>query len=205
MALPKPWPHIRRRHDREDPFWIGRLARNDPDKWSSNHWAVCGKVPHPHRRAIVMGHNEIIRDKIGPTPPWAEALPLNCIDAVQFYRRTHVILGLNGGAMENWPRIGLEAITEGVAVVAQRQWGWIEQLESLDLGHWLTDSDEEMAYRLAEMAWNDAWRVERIQAAREKLARMVAPDALLPAWRDLFAAATRRRAERKEREVADVH
>ena len=62
-------------HKPNEPFTIGRLARADIDKWSSNHWAVLGRVPYPQRRAIVMGWTRATQMKCGQPPAWAEVLP----------------------------------------------------------------------------------------------------------------------------------
>ena len=49
-------------------------------------------------------------------PPWAETLAPQQIPVAEFLGRCHAMLGLNGGARENWPRIGLEAMAAGVPI-----------------------------------------------------------------------------------------
>ena len=75
------------------------------------------------------------------------------------------MLGLNGGARENWPRIGLEAMAAGVPLVCQNQWGWKEMIEDGQTG-FLTNSDEEMAFRLAQLAYDEDLRQAIIERAR---------------------------------------
>ena len=74
------------------------------------------------------------------------------------------MLGLNGGARENWPRIGLEAMAAGVPLVCQNQWGWKEMIQDGVTGL-LADSDEEMAFRLAQLAYDEDLRQAIIDAS----------------------------------------
>ena len=138
-------------------FVIGRLARPDLDKWSSNHWHVLNRVPYAQRRAIAMGWTMQLTRKCGQPPAWAETLAPQEIACQDFLGRCHAMLGLNGGARENWPRIGLEAMAAGVPLVCQNQWGWKEMITDGQTG-FLTGSDEEMAFRLAQLAYDEDLR-----------------------------------------------
>ena len=75
------------------------------------------------------------------------------------------MLGLNGGARENWPRIGLESMAAGVPLVCQNAWGWREMIVDGQTG-FLTNSDEEMAFRLAQLAYDEDLRQAMIRRAR---------------------------------------
>ena len=44
-------PYAPKPHKPGEDFWIGRLARPDLDKWSSNHWQILARVPYRQRRA----------------------------------------------------------------------------------------------------------------------------------------------------------
>ena len=47
---------------------IGRVARPDADKWSSNTWRIYDRIAHRHRQALVMGVDERTLAKLGPPP-----------------------------------------------------------------------------------------------------------------------------------------
>jgi hypothetical protein len=178
-------PFAPRRHVPGEDFHIGRLARPDLDKWSSNHWGILGRVPYVQRRAIAMGWSQSLTRKCGQPPAWAETLSPQQIPAVDFLGRCHAMLGLNGGARENWPRIGLEAMAAGVPIVAQNQWGWREMIIDGETG-FLTNSDEEMVYRLAQLAYDEDLRRYLIAEARDHVEELADAERIGRQWRELF-------------------
>ena len=178
-------PFAPRPHAPGEEFCIGRLARPDLDKWSSNHWPILARVPYAGRRALAMGWNPQTRRKCGQPPAWAEVLEPQKISVQEFLGRCHVMLGLNGGARENWPRIGLEAMAAGVPVVAQNQWGWREMITSGETG-FLTDNDEEMCYRLAQLAYDEELRQRIVKQACAHVRDLACPERIGRQWRELF-------------------
>ncbi len=178
-------PFNPRRHDPGDEFWIGRLARPDLDKWSSNHWRILERVPHAQRRGLAMGWNAALDRKCGPKPTWAEALAPQQVPVADFLARCHAMLGLNGGARENWPRIGLEAMAAGVPLVCQNQWGWKEMIVDGQTG-FLTNSDEEMIFRLAQLAYDEDLRAAIVRRARARVHDLACPERIGQQWVELF-------------------
>jgi hypothetical protein len=173
-------------HKPGEDFWIGRLARPDLDKWSSNHWHILGRVPYVKRRGLAMGWNVGLDRKCGQCPPWAETLAPQQIPVAYFLGRCHAMVGLNGGARANWPRIGLESMAAGVPLVCQNQWGWREMIEDGQTG-FLTNTDEEMAYRLAQLAYDEGLRQAIIQWARAQVHDLACPERIGKQWTRLFA------------------
>jgi hypothetical protein len=166
-------------------FWIGRLARPDLDKWSSNHWRIIDRVPYARRRALAMGWNQQLDQKCGPRPTWADTFAPQQLSANAFLARCHVMLGLNGGSRENWPRIGLEAMAAGVPLVCQNLWGWREMIVDGQTG-FLTNSDEEMISRLAQLAYDEDLRQSIIARARAAVRDLACPERIGRQWVDLF-------------------
>jgi len=179
-------PYNFRRHDANTDFVIGRLSRPDPDKWSGNHWPILARVPYTKRKAFAMGWTQATQRKCGPPPPWATVLEPQKIPVSDFLGRCHAMLGLNGGARENWPRIGLEAMAAGVPLVCQNLWGWREMIVNGETG-FLTESDEEMVYRLAQLAYDDELRRYMIAEARDHLEELADPERIGRQWTELFA------------------
>jgi hypothetical protein len=175
-----------RSHTPGEEFVVGRLARPDMDKWSSNHWNILARVPYGQRRAFAMGWTAALDRKCGQKPPWAETFMPQQIPAQDFLNRCHAMLGLNGGARENWPRIGLEAMAAGVPLVCQNQWGWREMIEDGRTG-FLTNSDEEMAFRLAQLAYDEDLRQMVIQRARAVVHDLACPERIGEQWCRLFS------------------
>jgi len=95
------------------------------------------------------------------------------------------MLSINGGARENWPRIGLEAMAAGVPLVVQNQWGWREMVRHGVTG-FLCDSDQELAYYTAQLAYDERKRLVMAEAARAHVERLADPETILAGWRQLF-------------------
>jgi hypothetical protein len=168
-----------------DAFIIGRIARPDLAKWSSDLWLIYGAVRASAVRARVMAWSEKLSSKCGAPPPWAEALPVNAESTSQFIGSLHCMLPVNGGAEENWPRAGLEAMACGVPVVAEDAWGWCEMIEHGTTG-FLAEPD-----RLAEyaslLAEDEGMRLRICRAARERLESEIANAELIwRKWKSLF-------------------
>lgn len=164
-------------HATGEPMVVGRISRADVDKFSSNTWSIYRRVPYP-LRARLMAWDERIEKKLGPRPSWAECLPANRETPQEFFGKLHVMLQVNGGAAENWPRSGLEAMAAGVPVVVQNQWGWREMVLHGETGY-LCDSDDEMAFYTAKLAYEEEHRLEMARRARRRLEHELAsPDRL---------------------------
>lgn len=179
-----------RSHRQGEPFFIGKLARPDLDKWSSNHWPIMNAVPYDERRAIVMGWTAGLKRKLGDPPGFAQALAPMEITAAEFLGRCHALVGLNGGARENWPRVGLEAMAVGVPLVCQNQWGWAEMITHGETGY-LSSTDREMEYYLAKLAHEEDTRKRIIANARGHVLQLADKDRLAKQWRAAFRVAKR--------------
>ena len=182
------WTFKPRPHAAGEPFCVGRLARPDLDKWSSNTWKIYERIQYAGRRALIMGANDRTMRKLGPAPGWASVLRPAALPADQYFANLHCLLPVNGGARENWPRAGLEAAAAGVPVVAQNQWGWREMIEHGVTG-FLGDCDEELAHYAATLAYDEDLRMRIVRAARARLVDEFADPAVLTgAWLRLFEA-----------------
>lgn len=179
-------------HEAKTPLVVGRISRADADKYSSNTWPIYSRIPHPVR-ARLMAWDERIEKKLGPPPPWAECLPVNSEPAPEFFGKLHAMLQINGGAGENWPRSGLEAMASGVPVVVQSAWGWREMVRHGRTG-FLASNDHELAYYAARLAYDEDLRLRIAARARRVLEDELAnPEVLWAAWRKVFESAGRKR------------
>ena len=180
------WMFQPRPHTRGEPFVIGRAARPDADKWSSNTWPIYGRIQYRQKRALMLGMDERTHKKLGKAPAWADCLQPLAIPARQFFSTLHCMLPVNGGARENWPQAGLEAMAAGVPIVAQNEWGWREMIEHGVTG-FLGGCDEELAHYAAVLAYDEDLRMRMAHAARERLVNQLAnPNVLLAGWNRLF-------------------
>lgn len=177
-------------HKFRETFTLGRLARGAKDKWSTNWWPICNRIPHPLLVRCMAWHPDV--EKATGKPP--ECLTTNllpsCAETSQaFLGSLHAMLQLNGSVDENWPRTGLEAMAAGVPVIAQRQWGWKEMIRHGETGlladpRWEYD---ELPYHVARLAYDEDYRMEIVHAARKSVVEELAnPEVIWPQWKAML-------------------
>jgi len=167
------------------PLVIGRLSRAAPDKFAADTWPLYARMGQP-LRVRIMAWSPSVERKLGPPPPWAECLPAGAETPQQFLAGLHCMVQLNGGAAENWPRSGLEAMACGAAVVAENRWGWRELVRHGRTGY-LADSPKEMIEHVDRLLRDDVLRLEMVREARRTLEEELAePESIGAGWRQLF-------------------
>ena len=182
------WKFAPQPHEKNTPFYVGRAARPDCDKWSSNSWKIYENIQYGNKKGLMLGLENRTMEKLGTPPDWVSCLRPMAISAELFYSLLHCLLPINGGARENWPRAGLEAFATGVPVVAQDAWGWQEMIEHGETG-FLGNDDQELAHYTAMLAHDEALRMRIVQNAYETLISELAnPDVIWNAWHNVFKA-----------------
>jgi hypothetical protein len=180
------WELRSRPHGKDETFVVGRVARPDLDKWSSNTWPIYNRIQYRNKRALMLGMDDRTHQKLGEPPAWADCLKPMAIPVQQFFATLHCLLPVNGGARENWPRAGLEAMAAGVPIVAQNEWGWREMIEHGVTG-FLGSCDEELAHYTALLAYDEDLRMRVITAAHRRLVDDFAnAEKVWAGWRALF-------------------
>ena len=172
-------------HRAGTPLVLGRISRAAEDKYSSNTWSIYRRIPHPVL-ARLMAWDRRVQRKLGPPPDWAECLPAGTETPSEFFRKLHCMVQVNGGAGENWPRSGLEAMSAGVPIVVQNQWGWREMIRHGRTGY-LCDNDDQLAFYTARLAYDEPLRMEIAHQARKALEEQLAnPEVIWAAWKALL-------------------
>lgn len=175
-------------HEKNEPFVIGRAARPDAAKWSSNMWKIYDGIQYTHKKGLLLGLDNQTLEKMKTPPDWISCLRPMAISAELFYSLLHCLLPINGGARENWPRAGLEAFATGVPVVTQNEWGWREMIEHGVTG-FLGNDDCELAHYVAVLAHDERLRMQIIHNAYEKLKSFLAdPEEIWSRWKAVFQA-----------------
>ncbi len=179
-----PWrPQSR---DPDGTFTVGMLARDDPRKWPADLWEVYGRLAVAGLRARVMGVEESVRRRIGPPPSWADVLSPEAEPTAPFIRSLDCMFVPPVEVVENWPRVGLEAMACGVPVVVHRRGGWREMIDNTETG-FCRPTVAEMLDDVRRMAADEPYRRRIAESAREELESQHAnPDAWLDEWRDLI-------------------
>ena len=165
---------------------VGRLARAAPDKWSRDLWKIYEQIGYRPLRARVMGWRPPLKRQCGRPPEWAETLHVDACDVQQFMHSLHCLLTINGGAKENWPRVGLEAMAAGVPIVTEKRWGWLEMIEH-GVSGFLGETNEELAEYATVLAHDEARRLEVAVTARRHVERLADTQAIWQGWQRLLA------------------
>ncbi len=111
-------------------FTIGRLSRLAVDKFSRDTWQVYQQIAdRTPTAARVMAWQRRLGRAVGHPPDWVETLGPCAESPQEFLSSLSCLVQLNGTAVENWPRVGLEAMATGVPIIADNRGGWCEMLE----------------------------------------------------------------------------
>ncbi len=172
-------------HRSGEEFVVGRISRAAADKFSPNTWKIYAQIPHPIR-ARVLGYAGEVRSRLGSPPPWAECFAPGSHGPDEFLGTLHAMVHTGGRAVENWPRVGLEAMAAGVPVVAENRGGWREMIHHGRTGY-LCDTDDQFAYYAARLAYDETHRLEISRQARSHLEDELAdPQEICNQWKNLL-------------------
>jgi glycosyltransferase involved in cell wall biosynthesis len=161
---PQPWIGLPPRpHIPGEAFIIGRISRPDPDKFPRDLWAQYDRINSP-KLARVLGFDFESQDHhCGPPPRWVETIKPGGEPVDEFLRSIHCLCpGTGAVAVENWPRVGLEAMAAGVPVIAEDRGGWREMLPA----DCLAKDHLHQGHLLSRLAWNEELRRSVISSNR---------------------------------------
>jgi glycosyltransferase involved in cell wall biosynthesis len=133
-----------------------------------------------------MGWRPPLKRQCGRPPEWAETMNVDACPVPEFLHSLDCLVTINGGAQENWPRVGLEAMAAGVPIVTEKRWGWLEMIEH-GVSGFLGETTLEMAHYATELAHNEFRRLEVAHAARRHVEKIADPQSIWESWQKLFA------------------
>ena len=178
------FPFAPRPHAPGEEFVVGRISRADPEKFLPSLWKAYARIPPPVR-ARVLGWKRQFEARLGPPPPWAECFPAGSQSAGEFLGTLHALVQA-GAAVENWPRVGLEAMAAGVPLVVDAKGGWKEMVRHGQTGYLCRD-EYEQADCAARLARDEDHRLDIACRARAALtAELAEPRAIWSQWRELL-------------------
>ena len=163
-------------------FTVGYLARACRTKWPNNLWEILSKAKSASRvnlRFMGQGWNEDLEHRIGAPPRWADMHPEGWMESADFLSRCHCLFAACHHDVENWPRIGLEAMATGVPVVADDSGGWPDMLNGAGL---LVGSEAEAVEAIRKLATNDVFRLDMADRARARVERITNLTWLASEW-----------------------
>jgi len=168
-------------HKPGTPFVVGRLARACRTKWTPHLWELLGAVRDRgfDVRALCQGWDDTLTAHCGEPPEWATCLPRDALPVEEFLGRCHAMISCNWGVEENWPRVGLEAMSAGVPLVVENSGGWPEMLGGAGIR---CEKLGDYVPQLAGLASSEMYRQEMIELGRKRMGEISKPGVLAKQW-----------------------
>lgn len=158
-------------------FAIGRLSRDDAQKYPHDLWQTFVKVLSPRPlKFFVMGWGPNALQRCGSPPETGlDWMTMGeCYEPVErFYARLHCIIHKTGGSRESYCRIVPEAYAHSVPVIVEDDYAFPELVIDGETGFRCADSTE-MAFRASQLAYDEALRRRIVDNAWEHLCSVIA-------------------------------
>jgi hypothetical protein len=164
-------------------FGCGRISRAVPDKYAANVLRIYDEIAAPKpKRGLFLGYNQRCRAKIGLPPSWIR-IARNHLDcsSEEFYRHCEIVLQPSD-TNENWPRIGLEAMSSGSVLIVDNRGGWQRQVNHGVTG-WLCNNEGDFVHYASKMAAEPSRRLEMADKARARVTAIAGEEVSWESWR----------------------
>ena len=173
-------------------FNIGHISRQDADKFTANTQHIYEYITAPvEKRGWFLGFDERSEKKIGKLFWWQKAFKDQNQGFTQqdFYRTVDVIVQPTE-TTENWPRIGLEAMSSGVILVVDNRGGWQQMVKHGETG-FLCKTQQEFIYYASRLAFEPDTRKKMALAARQRCLDLSSMDVSMKSWQNVFTQITK--------------
>lgn len=180
-----------------DHFALGRISRDDMNKFSDDMWNIFYKVSTPAAKKIfILGFGPNAHRRTGPAPTarafrgcqalnWQTWLP-NQLPVRDFYNLLHCVIHKTGGSRESYCRIVPECYAFGVPMIAEDDYAFPDLIDNGVTGYRCKSSDE-MSFRASELAFDEEKRKRMIFAARDFLINDIAnAEKCWNPWKKIF-------------------
>lgn len=178
------FPYVEKRSD--EFFGCGRISRQDADKFSPNTLHVYEYFVSPKlKRGIFLGFDHRSEAKVGKPYDWIRtAKDQNEITQEEFYRHCEIVLQPTD-TIENWPRVGFEAMASGSVLIVDNRGGWQQMVEHGKTG-WLCDHERDFIYHASKMAYEPNLRADMAEAARERGLALGSLESSAESWKEVL-------------------
>jgi hypothetical protein len=168
-----------------DTYRIGRISRDDANKFAPDTWRIFDRVlapPHLRKKVYILGHGPKAAAKIGPPPHGLDWMTWSggAIPASTFYDIVDTMIHKTGGSRESYCRVLVEAYAYGVVPIVEADFAFPELVVHGETGFMTSDSDE-MSYWASYLAMNPIAHRQMAINGRHHLERGIVDEAL--SWR----------------------
>ncbi len=169
-----------------DFFGCGRISRQDSDKFAADTLKIYEYFVSPvPKRGIFLGFDDRSEKKVGKPMEWIRtAYDQNVISQQDFYKHCKIILQPTD-TVENWPRIGFEAMSSGSVLIVDNRGGWRQMVKHGKTG-WLCNNERDFIYYASKMAYEPNLRDDMAYAARENCLKMCGLDVSVGSWHEVM-------------------
>jgi len=172
---------------KEDEFTnIGRISRQDADKFHAQTLHIYEYITSPKwKRGHFLGFGEKAMQKIGAPPSWVRLYAnQNAMPVHEFYKTVDFIVQPTD-TLENWPRIGMEAMCSGKPLVVDNRGGWQQMIEHKKTG-FLCDNVRDFIYWGTRLSYEPSMREDIASNARESIRSMTGFSQSADSWERVF-------------------
>ena len=169
-----------------DFFGCGRISRQDQDKYARSTLHVYESFVSPKPKVgLFLGFDQRSAKKVGQPSSWImTARDHREISQQEFYAFAEIVLQPTD-TVENWPRVGLEAMASGSVLIVDRRGGWCRMIEHGKTG-FLCASPQDFIYYASKMAYEPDLRAEIAERAHRRGGQLGGEDASKQSWKEVF-------------------
>jgi len=117
------------------------------------------------KQGIILGYDKRSESKIGVPPDWIRTFPGNGISQQEFYAHCQCVIQ-KADTYENWPRMGMEAMSSGSVLIVDDRGGWKEMIKHGETG-WLCKDNRDFIYYSSRMGFEREEREKMAKRAKE--------------------------------------
>jgi glycosyltransferase involved in cell wall biosynthesis len=136
----------------------------------------------PNLLFLGMAWDKDIEFACGTPPSYAKCLPADSLLSRDFMSQIDLLICPNWAAIENWPRVGLEAMHSGVPILADDAGGWREMVDP----RCLVSRTQDYADAIVRLANDAAERRDIVDSNRKLLSRLNDYSTIVSLWRSAF-------------------
>jgi hypothetical protein len=172
-------------------YKIGRISRDDANKFAKDTWRIFDRVlvpPQLKKKVYILGYGPRAKERTGPPPPtldWQTWSP-NAIPSSQFYNAIDTMIHKTGGSRESSSRVLFESYAHGVVPVVERDFAFPELVLQGETGFMGASSDE-MSFYASMLAMNPREHRRIAENGRSYLENKFAqPEECWARWREIL-------------------
>lgn len=170
----------------QDKFRFGRISRDDADKFGAQQLWIYETMTAPVlKEGLILGWGPKVEQKFGRRPEgYIQALPAGGLSQRAFYAQCEAII-MTTDTLENFPRVGFEAMASGSILIVDNRGGWKLQVNDGVTG-WLCHDEREFVYKSSRCAFEYLERQAMRMAAKERLEQISGLMPAMDSWANVF-------------------